>query len=609
MLQALLGLFTTAEKAEAMLESPIIRLIFFSLFGLFAITLAVHFTLYVKIKKTRHYVQETKRFGMEPLKSIKEEFGTRQQKEAIKPETFVQEKFSGWRMAGIPVVNLIKLVQMTISIFILLGVLGTFIGLTISLGSISTESEALVENISGVLSGIDVAFYTSIIGMSFSLIMTVLVRAFSTEYLLTDLMLMVESHLESEEQHGMGRMIDALGKIHGAILHMEKANNESLGSIVKAFSGFKDYTAGLEQSAKDLAAFNDGLSGNLEEFKDLFGQMKVITEGFGEGTTKLNNNFDTLFTHFKKADDKNERMLTTFDKTYANIEKVSDAQIGSLQNFDTSVSDLKDFTSSILDAQSDVRGSLENITNKAEGIADTMGAHNQTFKKLFGEDVSARLYSIATYLADLNKGFDKIDASISSLPEALTFIKETQDEHKHLLEDRFREVKEFNQTFGDHLKRHESETRSFEKHLRDTAGTFELLANKNNALVNEINRSISQANQSFSERNQSLHSNVADMKNTLTTHVSGIENTLGQKLDTLIRNMDQSLYTAVDGMNRELAEIRRMSEDVSQNNARLIQQVLQEFSREMQALNRRMTPSGGEMRVPNRSLGMNRDEY
>src|SRR5699024_12500325 len=109
---------------------------------------------------------------------FEKEFEKRQAGESIQVETFVQEKISSWRMANIPVVNLIKLVQMTVSVFILLGVLGTFIGLTISLVSIETTGDQLVENVSGVLSGIDVAFYTSIVGMGFSLIMTVLVRMF-----------------------------------------------------------------------------------------------------------------------------------------------------------------------------------------------------------------------------------------------------------------------------------------------------------------------------------------------------------------------------------------------------------------------------------------------
>src|SRR5699024_6497626 len=174
MLQAILELFTTTQKAQAMLDIPIIKTIFVILFSLFIITFLTHMITFFKIKSIRNYVKQTRRLDINPLQSIKSEFESRQHTETITLETFIKEKFSDWRILQIPVVNIIKLVQMTISVFILLGVLGTFIGLTISLGSVSANSDQLIENVSAILSGIDVAFYTSIVGMGFSLVMTIL---------------------------------------------------------------------------------------------------------------------------------------------------------------------------------------------------------------------------------------------------------------------------------------------------------------------------------------------------------------------------------------------------------------------------------------------------
>src|SRR5690625_3724908 len=152
MIQKLLELFTTAEKAEAMLAYPIIELIFISLFTLFIVTLVIHFILFLKIRHVRHYLQTTNRFEVEPLRTIKEEFERRQSEKSFKLETFIQEQFSNWHMFQLPIVSITKMIQMTISVFILLGVLGTFIGLTLSLGNISASSDELVENVAGVLS-------------------------------------------------------------------------------------------------------------------------------------------------------------------------------------------------------------------------------------------------------------------------------------------------------------------------------------------------------------------------------------------------------------------------------------------------------------------------
>lgn len=603
MLQALLELITTEQKAEAMLENPIIEVIFMALFILFLVTLFTHLALFFKIRRTRNYIKETNRFDIEPLQTFKREFDDRQTDEAMKVETFVQEKISSWRIFQLPVISAIKLVQMTISVFILLGVLGTFIGLTISLGSINASSEQLVENVAGVLSGIDVAFYTSIIGMGFSLIMTVLVRIFNTEYMLTDLMLRLESHLEGEEQHGMNRMIGVSEKIHEGIIHLQQTNE----GIVDAFHGFKDYTSGLQQSAKDLATFNDGLSENLETFQELFQQMKVITDGFSEGTTQLNKNFASLFTYFKQAERKNERIAYVFEHTYEKIQDVSQAQINSLEQFDTSVSDLKSFTSSLLDEQKDVHDALDGISNKTEDLVNMMGQHERQLRDIFGDDLQIKLSNMTNHLGELTTGLNKIGSSITTLPEALDIINKTQTEHKHLLGDRFRELKQFNELFNEHLKSHATESANFEKNMHDATTSFEQMATKNNELMNEINQTVTQVNQTFIQRDQQLETNVAMLKETLSNYVSSLEGTLGQKLDTVIRNIENSMYVKSDGLKREITEMRRLSEETNQNHARQVQQLLQELSREIQTLNRHVESIGQQ--AASRRTGLDQNEY
>src|SRR5690625_482449 len=607
MIQAILELFTTKQKVDAMLANPIIEFIFLTLFILYLVTLIVHFALFFHIRKIRNYVKNTNRLDIEPLQTVKKEFDERQVVETMKVETFVQEKISSWHMFRIPIVSLIKLVQMAISVFILLGVLGTFIGLTISLGNIQMGGDQLVENISGVLSGIDVAFYTSIVGMGFSLIMTILVRAFNTEYLLTDLMLALESYLEGHEQHGMNRMIDVSEKIHQAIIHLQETNEQSLQGIVQSFDGFKDYTAGLQQSAKDLAAFNDGLSENLTAFQILFQEMKIVTDGFEVGTTQLNKNFDTLFSHFQKADRKNERMVSVFEHTYENIQNVQEAQINSFTEFDASVFELKDFTSSLLNEQKEVQQALDTITKRTSNLVDMMGEHDTKLSDIFGNDLHTKLTSMTAYIGELAKNFDKVGTAIVTLPQALEVINETQAEHKHLLKDRFRELQAFNETFNEHIKNHASESNAFDKHIRDASTSYEQMTEKNLQLITEMNRTIGQVNQTFTQRDHQLESNITMLKDTLANYVSSLEGTLGQKLDTVIRNIENNMYQEHDGMNREFTEMRRISEEINQNHARAIQQLLQDLTREIQTMNRQLRVLG-QSQVDHRPTGLDQHE-
>src|SRR5699024_531879 len=77
---------------------------FHNSFSLFIITCLTHMITFFKIKSIRNYVKQTKRLDINPLHSIKSEFESRQHTETITLETFIQEKFSDWRILQIPVV-------------------------------------------------------------------------------------------------------------------------------------------------------------------------------------------------------------------------------------------------------------------------------------------------------------------------------------------------------------------------------------------------------------------------------------------------------------------------------------------------------------------------
>lgn len=608
MLRAILGMFTTEQKVEAMLSNPIIELIFMSLFILFVATIIIHIALFFKLQKIRQYMKQSTDMNIEPLRSIKDQFVNQQQTESVNVETYVQERFSNWRLFHMPVVNVIKFTQMTVSVFILIGVLGTFIGLTISLGSISAAGDQLVENIAVVLSGIDVAFYTSIVGMGFSLIMTVLLKLLNTEYMLTDIMLMVETNLTGEEQHGMSRLIDVSETINKSILKLQITHEQSLQGIIEAFSGFRNYTKGLQQSAKDLATFNDGLSDNLSHFQTLFDQMKNVTDGFAKGTSELNKNFSQLFSHFKKTDQKNERIVSIFENTYKNIEETSAQQMDSLQKFEGSMDDIKTFTTNIVEEQGEMGNRLQHVFKQSEQLVEKMGAHNREFKQIFGDDLSAKLSGISRHIHELSNHFDRLGDSFVKLPDALDVINETQAQYKHLLSDRFQELKDFNQSFSNHLREHASQSTTFDKQIRDAANSFEQIGTKNNQLINEINATISEMNRGFSNRESQIESTVGILKDTLSQYVANVESTLSQRLDQIVRQIGDSMNTTSDDIKREFYEIRRTTENIQQTHARATQQLLQEVGREFQTLNRNLDSMQRQPVSPSNQIGWNRHE-
>lgn len=589
MVKFILNNFTTEQKVEAMLANPIIEFIFMILFITFIVTIVIHCILFTKLRAVRNHMKATDQMDIEPLRSIKEQFKKQQNSEPVHVETFVQEKFSSWRLFNFPIVHLIRMIQSTISIFILIGVLGTFIGLTISLGSINSAGDQLVENVASVLSGIDVAFYTSIVGMGSSLLITVILKVFNTEYMLTDLMLMTESHLAEHEQHGMGRLINVSESINKSIDNLQVTHEKSLQGIINAFAGFKDYTEGLQRSAKDLSMFNEGLSDNLDDFQALFHEMKTVTSGFSEGTTQLNKNFSSLFSYFKKSEQRNQRTLQAFEQIQENIQEVSKAQNDTFTQFTDVTDDLKEFISSIMKDQSNIHNSLIKVTDKIEDLAGTIATHNDKFKQIFGGSLSTELSGIAVYLGELSKDFDKLGDSIVHLPEALELINQTQHKYRHLLSDRFEELKEFNQSFSEHLKNHVRESATFERQMNKVSTTFEQISKRNSQLIQDMNTTLSQIDRTFNQRENQLETNVRTLKDTLTNYVNNVEGTLSQKLDHVIRQIGSSMDQTSEGIMREFSEIRRLTEDIHINQARALQQLLQDVGREIQMLNHNVT--------------------
>ena len=503
-------------------------------------------------------------------------------------ETFVQQKFSSWRMFNIPVVSLTKMIQMTVSMFILVGVLGTFIGLTMSLGSIDSTGDQLVENVASVLAGIDVAFYTSIAGMGLSLIMTLIIRLANTEYLLTDIMLKMESYLEANEQNGMARLIEVSETINSSIVDLRKTNEQSLGIIEKSFKGFQEYTVGLQKAAEDLSHFNEGLSNNLKVFTNLFTKIQEVTNGFDATVTKVNNNFDQLFSYLNKMDKRNERMTHAFQETYNKMETLATAQINTMNHFEDAVEDWKNYLSSISNRQEATHAAFEKMNAQSGNLVKLMKENNKQFKGVFGEDVSSQLGSIHSSLRELTDDFAKLGNSIVQLPDALEMINTAQGEYKHLLLDRFDDLKEFNKDFNHHLKVHSADSSSFEKQMSEAASSYEQMGVKNNQLISEINRSINQMTDSFNQRENQLESSVGVLKDTLSRYVANLDGTLGDKLDKVSRNLGDYVLDMNGAIKKEFKQISEITDENQQKNIRLTQQSIKDLNQEFQNLTRQL---------------------
>ncbi|WP_078596046.1 MotA/TolQ/ExbB proton channel family protein [Evansella clarkii] len=586
--EVILRLFMSEQQAQSVLSSPIIEVIFTVLFFTFAAAFFLHIMLYLRLKRIRHFLQHSGSMDIEPLKSIKSEFEQKQAEEPVKAETFVQEKFSGWRVFNFPVVGLIKLIQMTVSMFILIGVLGTFIGLTMSLGSIDSTGEQLVENVASVLAGIDVAFYTSIAGMGLSLIMTILLRVANTEFLLTDIMLKTEAQLEGSEQAGMARLIEVSETINANIVELRESNEQTLGKIEKSFRGFQEYTSGLQQAAKDLSSFNEGLSENLGNFQLIFKDVKEMAAGFHTTAAKLNENFTQLFSYLNKMDKRNERMTHAFQETYNKIETLTVSQIKTMEHFEGAVEEWKEYVSVLSDRQVAAQASFEKIMGNSGALVNLMKENNKQFKGIFGDDVGSKLGGIQTSLRELAFDFERMKNAIVEVPGALEAIHSTQADYKNVLADRFDDLRQLNRDFHQQLQSLSGNSVNLEKQLNAGFRMNEQLGEKNHQLISEMNRSIEAMSSSFSQRENQLEAGVAVLKDTLSRYVSGMDSTLGEKLDKVSRNLGEYMLEMNGAVKKEFRQISEFTVENQEKSLRLSQQSLEGLTQEVGNLTRQL---------------------
>ena len=582
MLRAILSQFTSEEKIEAMLSHSIIEFIFLALFSLFIITVILHMGLYIRLNRVRQHIKGTGELSIDPVQQIEKDFTSKVNNDGGSLETFIQERFSNWRFFHLPLVNWIKLTKITVSVFILLGVLGTFIGLTISLSSMDLRTDELIENIAVVLSGIDVAFYTSIIGMTFSLIMTVLLKLFNIEYILTDIMLMTESKLSEKDSQGMPRLIQVSEDIHNAIGKLQITHEQSLKGIINAFAGFKNYTDSLIQAAKDLANFNQGLRENLKDFQDLFTEVKSTTDSFKEGSETLNQNFNKLFNFIDTAGENQHKTLTLFERTYENISERNKEQSKALSSFDKNIKGFKSFTEKLLSEQQKSNQSLHRIHEESKHFVKRMEENNETLSQTFGDNLSSQVGGVSRKIEELAGHFNRVGDSFVELPGALQAIQETQGEYRYLLADRFSDLEQFNESFREHLRNHSEESMKFEMNLRDAMNSFDQVGTKNNELIHELHRVARDLLQGYQSREQEGEAMVRALERTLQGYVANVERTLGDNLENIAREITESMRILTREVNGQVYEIGERTEALQQRQAEGLGKLYEGINRELQ---------------------------
>lgn len=317
-----------------------------------------------------------------------------------------------------------------------LGVLGTFIGLSMGLADLQIDNtEALRTGIGGLLSGMKVAFYTSVLGVVLSLFWTAIDRVVSSkldnnidwhsekmDYLLStddeELFLnRLEKITRSQADHLKTLLTDALEKAMQPVVMSIKESN---GTVSNAFSElnnqFEKLQSGVDNQSKllenqlELTKNNShdisdrlveqitgGTQESISEFSNLLKSSQVLQTHMVETVNKVVENFASTQSSQTTTLERTEKLFETFEKVTGEMEQMRSSYTeasGFMNDLSSSFQKLQELTNNQLPVQQDVMKSNQALAEKYDGLTERFKEFNQNIERKY-EDLLDEVLSVS----------------------------------------------------------------------------------------------------------------------------------------------------------------------------------------------------------------------
>ncbi|WP_442597652.1 MotA/TolQ/ExbB proton channel family protein [Neobacillus sp. D3-1R] len=450
-----------------------------------------------------------------------------------------------------PLFKVVRFIQSHTSVFIILGVLGTFLGLTGSIGGLGgADSDAT----KSVLSGMGVAFNTSITGIILSLLHTFMTKIDNNEQMLVEIMLEMEIHLETNAVKREDNVLLGIYALHS-----------SIKDILYEIKGLSKFSEEFEGASKHLSLFNEELSQNADKFGNVFKGVTSSMEQFVEDASHLNKNFSELFLFFKNVEETNLKVTSNVETTSYNIitfiqnqTKINELNLNiinkaaeNIQNYHEKLEEFfnnhyqyqaeqvaaqEQFTTSLINKQESITDDFKLIRQETNSLVNNVTEVLGTFNTAFSGDWTNKF---SHFSQSFDSGLGKLQNQYDSM---LLFFKDFQEEHSIQL---------------DNQKEYASLIKSM---LDQWSGT----TLKTTALVDRFNGSIND----FSLDIQSGLNVLLDQQNRLFERFEGIEQKHSHLLNSTqytIDQMDGMFNDNTEFINENITKWNEMMDKISES--------------------------------------------
>lgn len=317
-----------------------------------------------------------------------------------------------------------SVIQHIPSIFVTLGVLGTFSGVTFGLLNFNLEAKELIKSIPALLDGLKSAFFTSLCGLFLSACTAVIVRHQYSVGSLKD----PDVEVQKAELVKLREAINRFGKnlaeynrdaIIGSLKEVIEDFNDTFTELIGELvtDNFKELSSSVDQLVEWQEEYREDVNSLLESNKELNNRTSELLSSFEQIDTKISQISSSAMELKSSLDNlrgsiENESslsgLITQLENTTENLVEVSD-------DADLFKNKIEEIVEHLVDTQQEVKGWLD----KEAGVLDAANTMNQTLIELREFDIAQIEKLDKSFTNRLEETFENLDRLMKSYVQYL----------------------------------------------------------------------------------------------------------------------------------------------------------------------------------------------
>lgn len=199
-----------------------------------------------------------------------------------------------------------RFIKNAVSLMIILGLMGTFFGLTMSVDKLvavmSGSLEDIVANLTTSVNGMAVAFNTSLFGIGSSVLLTFIKIIFSVDQTREEVYIALEDYLDNVVAKEI--VAEKLDKYERLVYNMEKIFKEFGSQITLSFEEtVKASTDHMVTTEESLQLLSDKLDNSMDRFSYSLEKFSDNARDFSEFNHHLRSNIQRMSLQFEDLSD------------------------------------------------------------------------------------------------------------------------------------------------------------------------------------------------------------------------------------------------------------------------------------------------------------------